>query len=84
MAQMPSQHPVQLALAPDQRPVHTLEPNRAHPALRVRIRARRPRRNLHHVNAHRNQYRVERGAELRIPIPDQVPQPACLFIQFHQ
>ena len=34
------QHPVQLAFVPDQRPIQTLGPDRAHPAFRIGVPAR--------------------------------------------
>ena len=45
------QQSAQLGFIPDQRPVQTLGPYRAHPALGVGVRARRPRWNLHHLDA---------------------------------
>jgi hypothetical protein len=54
------------------------------PAFGVGVRARRPWWDIHHVDAGRGEYRVERGGELRVSVPNQVPEPVRLFIQVHQ
>jgi hypothetical protein len=70
------QHHPQLPAAHDQHPVQHLPPNRAHPALRVRIRPRRPHRRGEHLDRLGDQDGIERGGELGIPIADQKSEPA--------
>jgi hypothetical protein len=41
------QHPLEMATVPDLDPVQALGPNAAHPALRIRVRARIPDPGLH-------------------------------------
>src|SRR4051812_45260372 len=62
---------LQVATVPDQRTVQTLSPARAHPPLGIRVRRRRPRRNLDRLDAGRGEHRIQRGGELRVPIADQ-------------
>src|SRR4051812_9128698 len=50
MARILGQFPMHLAWTPNQRPIQTLGLDRAHPPFRVGVRARRSRRDLHHVD----------------------------------
>jgi hypothetical protein len=69
-----SQHRSQLSASEDQHPVQHLTPNRADPALRMGVRPRRPYRRAQHLDPLGGKNRVERGAELHVPITDQEPK----------
>jgi hypothetical protein len=72
MAGVLAQDQAQVPLAGDQHPVQALAAGAADPALRDRVRARRPHRGLDNSDPSRRQYRVEGSGELRVPVPDQV------------
>ena len=76
--------PPQMLTIPDQRPVQTLGSDRAHSPLDIRVRPRRPRRDLDRCDASRGEYRIERGGELGVPIADQKPKLAGTFAEIHQ
>ena len=62
----------------------SLAPDGEHETLRVRVRARTPRRDLAHRHASVGEHRVERGAELTRPVPDQVAELIGPLPQVHQ
>src|SRR6266545_1890791 len=78
------QHRPQLPTAKDQHPVQDLPPNRADPPLRVGVGPRRPYRRAQHLDPLGGEDRVERGGELRIPVPDQEPELADAVLQAHE
>jgi hypothetical protein len=53
---------------PDQRPVQALGADGPNRTLRVGVRVRRPRRNLHPLHAGRGEHRIERRRELGVPV----------------
>jgi hypothetical protein len=59
----------------DEHPVQAFGAGGADPTFGVGIRAGRPRRRLQHPNADAGEDRVERGAELGVPVPDEEPEP---------
>ena len=61
----------EMSFAVNEALVQTLPARGANPALRERVRPRRPRWRAHDPHALRREDRVERSNELRIPIPDQ-------------
>jgi hypothetical protein len=67
------QHRPQLPAADDQHPVQQLPPDGAHPPLGVGVGPRRPYRRAQHLDSLGREDRIERGGELRIPIPDEKP-----------
>lgn len=58
----------EVAAIPYQYPVEAFGPYGAYPALGVRVGLRRPWRDLDYVDAGCGEHRVERGAELRVPV----------------
>ena len=78
------QHQHQLPTAEDQHPIQQLTPNRAHPPLRVGVRLWRPHRRAKHPDPLSGEDRVERGGELRVPIADQIPEPAGAVVEAHK
>ena len=70
------QHGAKVPFAEDQQPVGAFRAGGADPSLGKRVRARRPRRNLQHVNAVACEDLIEAAGELRVPIPNQEPERA--------
>src|SRR5256885_12081260 len=66
-----SQHGPQMALAVDQHPVCALSPYGPYPPLRITVRPRRPRRDLHDSNALAGEHIIERRSELGVAVPDE-------------
>src|SRR5258708_3126691 len=58
------------------KPVGAIGPGAANEALRKRVRPRRPRWNLHHVDALGREHRVKGPRELGVPVADQEPNAA--------
>src|SRR6266536_6192433 len=71
-----SQHGLQLSASEDEHPVQNLTPNGADPSLRVGVSSWRPHRSAKHPEPFSGKDRIERSAELRIPIADQKPDAA--------
>src|SRR3954469_9147838 len=74
----------QVTFTDDKHPIGALAANGAHPALRERVRTRRSRRGLDHVDALGREHRVEDGREFAIPVAEQKPQPGRATIQVHE
>src|SRR6266516_6201633 len=64
------QHGPQMALAVDQHLVCALSPHGPYPLLRITVRPRRPRRDLHGPNALAGEDIIERRSELGVAVPD--------------
>src|SRR6266516_402640 len=65
------QHGPQMALAVDQHLVCALSPHGPYPLLRITVRPRRPRRDLHGPNALAGEDIIERRSELGVAVPDE-------------
>jgi hypothetical protein len=74
----------QVPFTGNQHPVQALAAGTGDPAFRDRVRPRRPDRSLDDPHADRIEDRVKRRGELRIPVPDQELQAACLAFEVHQ
>jgi hypothetical protein len=75
-------HP-QVPLASDQQPVQALAPGAGNPALRDRVRPRRPHRRPDDPRADRGKNRVESRGELGVPVPDQEPEAVSVIPEAH-
>jgi hypothetical protein len=76
--EIPGEDTLEVLPAPDQCPVQTFGADGAHPSLGVRVRLRRPRRDLDRLDTGRGEHRVERGREFGVPVANQKPEPVCL------
>jgi hypothetical protein len=63
-----------VAFVVDQHPVGALGSDGAHEPLRVTVRSRCPRRDLHRVDALGGEHHVERCRELRVPVANEKPE----------
>lgn len=75
------QHGGEVSLVDDQEAVGALAAHGRDPALGVRVRLGRGADDL---DAGGGEYGVERGAELRVPITDQVSQPVGLVVEVQE
>jgi hypothetical protein len=73
-----------VAFVVDQHPVGALRSDTAYEPLGVTVRSRRPRRNLHHVDALGGEHGVERCGVFRVSIADEEPELSNLLAQVHQ
>jgi len=73
-----------VAAIADQQPVQALGAHRAYPALGIGVGLRRPRWDLHDLDARGGEHRVERGGELRVPVAEQVSEPVGPLAEVHQ
>ena len=69
-----TEHGARVFLVVDQNPVGALGPDAPDEAFRKRVRPRRPRWNLDHVDALGCEHRVEGPRELGVPVADQEPE----------
>jgi len=70
-----AQHAAGVVFVVDQQPVGALGSDAMDKAFRERVRPRRPRRSLDHLNALGDEHRVEGPAELGVSIPNQEEAP---------
>jgi len=70
-----------VAAVPDEHPVQAFGVYRANPAFGLRVRLRRPRRGLEHVDAGRREHRVEGGGERGVAVADEEPEPVGVLVE---
>jgi len=76
-------HLAEVPLTEDQHPVGDLGPDRQHEAFREAVRARTPRRDLHHLDTRVRHDRVERRRELPGAVTDKEPKPGDVVAEVH-
>jgi hypothetical protein len=69
---------------PTATPVQAFGSHGAHPTLGVRVGLGRPNRRLEHLDARRNEERVEQRDVPPISVPNQERRPASSLIEFHR
>src|ERR1035437_1838580 len=74
---------IEMPPPPDERPVEALGPHRLDHPFRVGVRVRSLDRGADHPYTLRAQDRVERAAELRVPVADEEPDRAAATIEHH-
>jgi len=74
----------QVPFVGDQHLVQALSAGAAHPALRDRVRPRRPDGRLDDPHAGRGEHPVEHGGELGVPVPDQEFEAVSVILEVHQ
>lgn len=74
----------QVPFVGDQHLVQALSAGAAHPALRDRVRPRRPDGRLDDPRAGRGEHPVEHGGELGVPVPDQEFEAVSVILEVHQ
>ena len=67
------EHSLEVAAPEHKDPVQAFGPNRSHPPLGERVRSWGPDRRLDDVHSFGPEDLVEGTGELRVPVPDQVP-----------
>jgi len=67
------ERPIEMSPTEDERPVEALGPDRLDHPLGMRIRVGSPDRRADDPHPFRAEHRVERSAELRVPVPDEEP-----------
>jgi hypothetical protein len=68
----------------DQDAVGALAPDGADPAFGRGVRASGLRRCLDHMDTGCDEYGVERGRELAVPVADQQPEPLGVIVEVHE
>jgi hypothetical protein len=78
-----TQHGSGMVFVVDQDPVAALGSDAADEAFGERVRSRCPSWSLDHMDALRREDRVERSAELRVPVPDEKPERCGSLAEVH-